>query len=76
MTAALNAADETITALLAYPANANFTDDAGDTALIYAIQSGCPSTIWLLATETSPGLVAALEHLLPGDRKEGAGSCC
>ena len=63
MDAALQAADETVAALLAYPADPNYKDAAGDTALIYAIQSGCPSTMSLLAPVTSTGLGAALEYL-------------
>ena len=63
MDAALSAADETVAALLACSANPNKTNSAGSTALMLAIQSGCSSTIGLLAPETSTGLGAALEKL-------------
>ena len=63
MDAALFAQDETVTLLLFKGASPDKTDDDGDPALIFAIQSKCLTTINLLAKVTQVHLGRALRHL-------------
>ena len=63
MSAALIASDETITFLLSWGANPDKTDTDGRTALIFAIQSKCSTTINLLAPVTKENLGGALGYL-------------
>ena len=63
MDAALSAQDETITLLLSMGASPDKTDHDGNTALIFAIQSKCLTTINLLAPVTQVNLGGALQNL-------------
>ena len=63
MSAALLASDETITSLLSWGANPDKTDADGRTALMFAIQSKCSTTINLLAPVTKENLGGALIRL-------------
>ena len=63
MNAALSAQDETVTLLLSMGASPDKTDDGGATALIFAIQSKCLTTINQLAPVTQVNLGGALEFL-------------
>ena len=62
MEAALSASDETVSSLLSWGASPDKTAD-GDTALIFAIQSRCLTTINLLALVTQVNLGGALYWL-------------
>ena len=63
MSAALLASDETVSSLLSWGADPDKTKVNGDTALICAIQSKCPTTINLLAPKTKGNLGRALWKL-------------
>ena len=63
MSAAHHASDETISFLLSLGANPDKTDDDGNTALMYAIQSKCTTTINLLAPVTQVSLGGAIAIL-------------
>ena len=64
MQAALIAADQTVSSLLSLGASPDKTDDTDyRTALIYAIQSKCVTTINLLAPVTQGNLGGALVFL-------------
>ena len=60
MCAALNASDETVSLLLSLGANPDKTTDNGDTALIFAIQTKCITTINPLAPVTQVNLGGAI----------------
>ena len=63
MIAAMNANDETVSSLLSLGASPDKTDAGGKTALMYAIQSTCLTTIILLAPVTQVNLGGALQNL-------------
>ena len=63
MYAALKAADETVAFLLSKGASPDVLDNNNQTALVYAINSHCYSTISLLAPVTRRSLGAALANL-------------
>ena len=62
MAAARSAADETVIFLLSKGASPDLKNNKNQTALLYAIEAKCTSTIDLLATVTTKGLD---EHPLP-----------
>ena len=57
MHAADGASDQTVAFLLSKGASPDLMDKDGDTALVYAIQTSCSSTIDLLAPVTQKGKV-------------------
>ena len=59
MYAAIDAADETLAFLLSKGASPDFMEIGNATALVIAIQSGCSSSIDLLAPVTTKGLEKA-----------------
>ena len=63
MHAAFRAADEMVAFLLSKGASPDLMDKVAQTALVFAIQSSCPSTIDLLAPVTQKGLESALRAL-------------
>ena len=63
MLAAREASDDTVSLLLAMGASPNQTNANGNTALIFAIQSMCLTTINLLAPLTQANLGKALQQL-------------
>ena len=63
MDAALFASDETVSSLLSWGADPDKTDADGFTALMFAIQSKCLTTINLLASRTKENLGGALYRL-------------
>ena len=63
MIAAQSASDETVSSLLSWGADPDKTDADGATALIYAIQSKCSTTINMLAPKTKTNLGGALNWL-------------
>ena len=63
MSAVLFGADETVSLLLSRGASPNKTTASGDTALVGAIQSMCPSTVELMASVTRVKLGIALGWL-------------
>ena len=63
MDAAFGAADETVAFLLSKGADPDLMNKNGNTALVFAIQSMCSSTIDLLAPVTQKGLEGALRNL-------------
>lgn len=63
MSAAHSAQDETVSLLLSMGASPDKTSNNGRTALIFAIQSKCETTINLLAPVTQVNLGGALEFL-------------
>ena len=63
MSAALNASDETVSSLLSWGADPDKTNANGNTALIFAIQSKCSTTINMLAPKTKANLGGALFQL-------------
>ena len=63
MVSALAAHDETVLSLLSWGASPNRTDADDNTALIFAIQSKCSTTIKLLAPVTQFDLGRALRRL-------------
>ena len=64
MSAALSASDETVSSLLSWGASPDKTNANGRTALIFAIESKCLTTITLLAPVTQAKLGRALEQLV------------
>ena len=65
MLAATQGADETVAFLLSKGASPHLMDNIEQTALAMAIQSGCSSTIDLLAPVTTECLDKALKWLAP-----------
>ena len=63
MQAAFYACDETVSSLLSWGANPDQTYANGNTALMFAIQSNCLTTINLLAPVTNRNLGGALYFL-------------
>ena len=63
MSAALSASDETVSSLLHWGASPDKTNNDGDSALMYAIQSKCITTMNLLVPVTHVNLEGALYHL-------------
>ena len=63
MIAAINASDETVSSLLAWGADPDKISADGGTALIFAIQSKCSTTINMLAPKTKADLGGALYNL-------------
>ena len=63
MQAALRAADQTVAFLLSKGADPDLMNKDGQTALVYAIQTMCSTTIDLLAPVTKKGLGLALSNL-------------
>ena len=63
MNAALHASDKTVSSLLNWGADPDKTDADGFTALMFAIQSKCSTTINLLAAKTNANLGGALYFL-------------
>ena len=63
MAAALLASDDTVSSLLSWGSLPDRTDVNGRTALIFAIESKCLTTITLLAPVTQAKLGRALEQL-------------
>ena len=63
MDSAKVAADETVSSLLSWGANANITDNRGNAAFIFAIQSKRDTTINLLAPLVQENLETAMEYL-------------
>ena len=64
MCAALDASDETVSFLLSKGVSPDETDNIGRTALIYAIQSKCTTTINILAPVTYFNLGKALHKMI------------
>ena len=63
MAAALGAADETVAFLLSKGADPDLVNKKGRTALVFAIQTVCSSTIDLLAPLTQKSLGGALVNM-------------
>ena len=63
MNAALKGADEAVAFLLSKGASPDLVNKCNWTALAFAIQTKCSSTIDLLAPVTKKGLDRALQHL-------------
>ena len=64
MAAALLASDDTVSSLISWGSLPDRTDANGRTALIFAIESKCLTTISLLAPVTEAKLGRALEQLV------------
>ena len=63
MLAAVQASNETVSSLLSWGASPDKTNSNDNTALIFAIQSKCQSTINLLARVTQVNLGRAMQHM-------------